>query len=100
MEMTLLSRSSMVRDGSRESTIDGIEVSVWDARSCAPLDPAMIADAAAHPVVVTVEDGIFTVLAPGYVYFNNTLLPGQSLGGDTDTKEISITNAIVVHVVE
>jgi len=37
---------------------DGIEVTVWDVRSCAPLDPDMIADAAAHGAVVTVEDGI------------------------------------------
>src|SRR6056297_2903403 len=37
---------------------DGIEVTVWDARSCAPLDPAMIADAATHDRVVTIEDGI------------------------------------------
>ncbi|MEQ1703912.1 MAG: transketolase C-terminal domain-containing protein, partial [Ilumatobacteraceae bacterium] len=36
----------------------GIEASVWDVRSCAPLDPAMIADAAAHGAVLTVEDGI------------------------------------------
>jgi 1-deoxy-D-xylulose-5-phosphate synthase len=37
---------------------EGIDVTVWDARSCAPLDPAMIADAAGHTNVVTVEDGI------------------------------------------
>ncbi len=37
---------------------DGIEATVWDVRSCAPLDPEMIADAAAHGAVVTVEDGI------------------------------------------
>ena len=37
---------------------DGIPVTVWDVRSCAPLDPAMIADAAGHRAVVTVEDGI------------------------------------------
>ncbi len=37
---------------------DGIEATVWDVRSCAPLDPEMIADAAAHRAVVTVEDGI------------------------------------------
>jgi 1-deoxy-D-xylulose-5-phosphate synthase len=36
----------------------GIEVTVWDVRSCVPLDPAMIADAARHGVVVTCEDGI------------------------------------------
>jgi 1-deoxy-D-xylulose-5-phosphate synthase len=36
----------------------GIEATVWDVRSCAPLDPAMIGDAAAHRIVVTCEDGI------------------------------------------
>jgi 1-deoxy-D-xylulose-5-phosphate synthase len=36
----------------------GIEVTVWDARSCAPLDGEMIADAAGHRLVVTIEDGI------------------------------------------
>ena len=37
---------------------DGIEVTVWDARCCAPLDAAMIADAATHDRLVTIEDGI------------------------------------------
>lgn len=37
---------------------EGVTATVWDARSCAPLDPAMIADAADHPAVITVEDGI------------------------------------------
>jgi 1-deoxy-D-xylulose-5-phosphate synthase len=41
-----------------ELAADGIEATVWDVRSCAPLDPDMIADAAAHGAVVTVEDGI------------------------------------------
>ena len=36
----------------------GIAVTVWDARCCAPLDPTMIADAAAHDRVITIEDGI------------------------------------------
>jgi 1-deoxy-D-xylulose-5-phosphate synthase len=36
----------------------GTEVTVWDARSCAPVDPDMIADAATHRRVVTIEDGI------------------------------------------
>jgi 1-deoxy-D-xylulose-5-phosphate synthase len=36
----------------------GIEATVWDVRSCHPLDPAMIADAAAHQMVLTCEDGI------------------------------------------
>ena len=36
----------------------GISATVWDVRSCAPLDQSMIDNAAAHQVVVTVEDGI------------------------------------------
>jgi 1-deoxy-D-xylulose-5-phosphate synthase len=36
----------------------GVEATVWDVRSCAPLDPTMIADAARHELVVTIEDGI------------------------------------------
>jgi 1-deoxy-D-xylulose-5-phosphate synthase len=36
----------------------GVQVTVWDVRSCVPLDPEMIADAARHRGVVTVEDGI------------------------------------------
>ena len=34
------------------------DVTVWDARCCAPLDPEMIADAARHRAVITIEDGI------------------------------------------
>lgn len=37
---------------------EGRTVCVWDVRSCAPLDPAMIAEAATHALVVTIEDGI------------------------------------------
>jgi 1-deoxy-D-xylulose-5-phosphate synthase len=36
----------------------GITATVWDPRVVKPLDPALIADAARHPLVVTVEDGI------------------------------------------
>ena len=36
----------------------GVMASVWDVRCCAPLDPEMIADAASHRLVVTVEDGV------------------------------------------
>jgi 1-deoxy-D-xylulose-5-phosphate synthase len=41
-----------------ELATKGIEATVWDVRSCAPLDPAMIADAAQHGTVITVEDGV------------------------------------------
>jgi 1-deoxy-D-xylulose-5-phosphate synthase len=37
---------------------DGVEATVWDVRVCKPLDPRMLADAARHPLVVTIEDGV------------------------------------------
>jgi 1-deoxy-D-xylulose-5-phosphate synthase len=37
---------------------EGVEVTVWDVRSCAPLDDEMLGDAATHRAVVTVEDGV------------------------------------------
>jgi 1-deoxy-D-xylulose-5-phosphate synthase len=36
----------------------GVELTVWDVRVVKPLDAVMLADAAAHPLVVTAEDGI------------------------------------------
>ena len=36
----------------------GISVTLWDARVVKPLDPEMLADAARHPCVLTVEDGV------------------------------------------
>ena len=36
----------------------GTAVEVWDVRCCAPLDSEMIAAAAGHDLVVTVEDGV------------------------------------------
>ena len=41
-----------------ESVGDTANVEMWDVRSCQPLDPAMIAAAAAADVVITLEDGI------------------------------------------
>jgi len=37
---------------------DGCQVTVWDVRSCAPLDVEMLADAATHRAVITVEDAV------------------------------------------
>jgi len=37
---------------------EGVEATLWDVRLVRPLDPAMLADAAAHAVVVTAEDGV------------------------------------------
>ena len=36
----------------------GVSVTLWDARVVKPLDPDMLADAARHPCVLTVEDGV------------------------------------------
>jgi 1-deoxy-D-xylulose-5-phosphate synthase len=36
----------------------GVSATVWDVRAVRPLDPNMIADAARHRLIVTVEDGI------------------------------------------
>jgi 1-deoxy-D-xylulose-5-phosphate synthase len=36
----------------------GVSATVWDPRVVAPLDEAMLDDAASHPCVVTVEDGL------------------------------------------
>ncbi len=48
-------------DAAREAAdalaADGIETTVWDVR-VVPLDPEMLADAATHPVVITIEDGV------------------------------------------
>ena len=37
---------------------DGVSATVWDPRVVKPLDPAMLDDAASHPLVVTAEDGL------------------------------------------
>jgi 1-deoxy-D-xylulose-5-phosphate synthase len=36
----------------------GVNATVWDIRSAAPLDPLMLRDALRHRVVMTVEDGV------------------------------------------
>ena len=36
----------------------GISATVWDPRVICPADPEMVADAATHRVVITVEDGL------------------------------------------
>ena len=37
---------------------EGYDVTVWDPRVVKPLDPEMLADAADHQLVVTIEDGL------------------------------------------
>jgi 1-deoxy-D-xylulose-5-phosphate synthase len=45
-------------EASRLLAQQGVRATVWDVRVAKPLDPAMLADAHRHPLVVTVEDGI------------------------------------------
>ena len=45
------------RAAADELAAEGIEATVWDVRVAKPLDEQMLADAAAHPAVVTIEDG-------------------------------------------
>ena len=37
---------------------EGVSVTVWDPRVVKPFDEALVEDALAHPVVVTIEDGL------------------------------------------
>ena len=37
---------------------DGVEVTVWDVRCWRRSTPTMLADAASHPHVITIEDGV------------------------------------------
>jgi 1-deoxy-D-xylulose-5-phosphate synthase len=45
------------RQAADELAAEGIDAAVWDVRVAKPLDEQMLADAATHPVVVTLEDG-------------------------------------------
>jgi 1-deoxy-D-xylulose-5-phosphate synthase len=45
------------RAAADELAAGGVEATVWDVRVVKPLDEVMLADAARHPLVVTVEDG-------------------------------------------
>jgi len=46
------------RDAADRLARDGHEATVWDPRVVKPLDPDMLADAADHRLVITVEDGL------------------------------------------
>jgi len=54
----VLAVGKMVETAERAAATLGRRVTLWDVRSCAPLDEEMIADAARHGGVVTIEDGI------------------------------------------
>ncbi|MDQ3310944.1 MAG: 1-deoxy-D-xylulose-5-phosphate synthase [Actinomycetota bacterium] len=54
----VLAIGKMVEVAERAAATLGRRVTLWDVRSCAPLDEEMIADAARHGGVVTIEDGL------------------------------------------
>ncbi|MGH9112923.1 MAG: 1-deoxy-D-xylulose-5-phosphate synthase [Acidimicrobiales bacterium] len=45
------------RDAAEALAAEGVDATVWDVRLVKPLDDTMLADAAGHPHVITVEDG-------------------------------------------
>jgi 1-deoxy-D-xylulose-5-phosphate synthase len=45
------------REAAEALAAEGVEATVWDVRVAKPLDEEMLADAAGHPAVVTIEDG-------------------------------------------
>jgi 1-deoxy-D-xylulose-5-phosphate synthase len=60
-EVCLLAVGKMVEAAEIAATllaVEGIRATVWDVRMVRPLDPAMIADAESHRLVVTIEDGV------------------------------------------
>jgi 1-deoxy-D-xylulose-5-phosphate synthase len=60
-DVCVLAVGKMVEAAEQAATIleaDDIDATIWDVRLVRPLDPKMIADAACHQLVVTVEDGI------------------------------------------
>ncbi len=60
-EVAILAVGKMVAPAEEAAAIlaeQGMAATVWDVRVVKPLDPAMLADAAQHGLVVTVEDGI------------------------------------------
>ena len=59
-ELCILAVGSMLEPAeaaARALAADGIDATVWDVRVVRPIDPELVADAARHRVVVTVEDG-------------------------------------------
>ncbi len=65
----------------------GISATLYDVRCCAPLDPAMIRDAASHGAVLTVEDGIrdggIGAAIASQVHATSSAVPVESLGVPT-----------------
>jgi len=60
-QVCLLAIGKMVaaaEDAAALLAVHGVEATVWDVRVVRPLDRAMLVDAAAHRLVVTIEDGI------------------------------------------
>ena len=46
------------REAADKLAAEGHDVTLWDPRVVKPLDPEMLADAASHRLVITIEDGL------------------------------------------
>jgi 1-deoxy-D-xylulose-5-phosphate synthase len=69
-EVCLLAVGKMLEPARGAATLlaaEGIRPTVWDVRAVRPLDPVMLADAADHSLVVTLEDGIRVGGAGAYI---------------------------------
>ena len=64
-EVCILAVGKMVEPALQAA--EELDATVWDVRVVKPLDPEMLADAAGHTLVVTVEDGIRVGGAGAYI---------------------------------
>jgi 1-deoxy-D-xylulose-5-phosphate synthase len=69
---------------------ESVEATVWDVRIVTPLDEDMLADAARHPVVVTVEDGYRDGGAGSLVTTRLADMTGDGLGPPVVTMGVPV----------
>ncbi|MGI8491611.1 MAG: 1-deoxy-D-xylulose-5-phosphate synthase, partial [Acidimicrobiales bacterium] len=69
-QVCILAVGKMLESAEEAASIletEGVDATVWDVRAVRPLDSVMVADAARHQMVVTVEDGVRSGGAGAYV---------------------------------
>jgi 1-deoxy-D-xylulose-5-phosphate synthase len=97
-EVCLLSVGNMLQaavQAADELEADGVSVTVWDVRVVKPADPAMLADAVDHDLIVTVEDGVRTGGAGSYL--TDLLADAAEDGRTPPTLRLGTPDAYVTH---
>nr|WP_274388307.1 1-deoxy-D-xylulose-5-phosphate synthase [Salsipaludibacter albus] len=79
----------------RTLAVDGIDAAVWDVRCVRPLDPALVAAAAAAPLVVTVENGYVAGGAGAHVA--DAILDHAGLASAPPVLRLGVPDAYVAH---